>query len=433
MQVEHGLSAGASLRRHHLPLNQACSAEAPLLRGALASRAQSALADLSVYFQGLAPSDVPGVSLWSGLPGVALAHAALARVAPRRGHRGLAETALDHALGHVARAPSEAGLSGLAGLGWVVERVVGRGVELLCSQLDAQLEAALRGDHWRDTFDLIGGLAGIGVYALERVRRPSGRRILAQIVRCLGEMATVRRPGLAWRCDPRWKPDLLRARPYLAWDLGVAHGVPGVIAFLGRVAAADVDAAVRDRASSLLGGAVAWLLTQQLPGDAEGCFAIAAGRGAPRAAARVAWCYGDLGVSAALLVAARAIGEPTWEREAVRIALRAAAREEGRSGVVDAGLCHGAAGVAHVLHRLHLQTRDERLADASRTWFARTLAMRAEGRGSVGSRARSQDAQRRPHWKAEPGFLSGAAGIALALVAATTGEDPAWDRALLIS
>ena len=33
----------------------------------------------------------------------------------------------------------------------------------------------------------------------------------------------------------------------------------------------------------------------------------------------------------------------------------------------------------------------------------------------------------------EPGFLTGAAGIALALLAAVSDVEPAWDRVLLVS
>jgi hypothetical protein len=38
-----------------------------------------------------------------------------------------------------------------------------------------------------------------------------------------------------------------------------------------------------------------------------------------------------------------------------------------------------------------------------------------------------------PQWQADPGILTGAAGIALALLAATTPIEPAWDRMMLVS
>jgi hypothetical protein len=34
-------------------------------------------------------------------------------------------------------------------------------------------------------------------------------------------------------------------------------------------------------------------------------------------------------------------------------------------------------------------------------------------------------------WQDDPGFLTGAAGVGLALLAATTPVEPAWDRLLL--
>ena len=36
-------------------------------------------------------------------------------------------------------------------------------------------------------------------------------------------------------------------------------------------------------------------------------------------------------------------------------------------------------------------------------------------------------------WIAEPSFLTGAAGIALALLAAATPREPRWDELLLVS
>ena len=36
-------------------------------------------------------------------------------------------------------------------------------------------------------------------------------------------------------------------------------------------------------------------------------------------------------------------------------------------------------------------------------------------------------------WADDPGFLGGSAGIALALLAAATPVEPAWDRVLLLS
>jgi len=150
---------------------------------------------------------------------------------------------------------------------------------------------------------------------------------------------------------------------------------------------------------------------------------------------RLAWCYGDLGIAVALLQAARGVREPAWEREAMMIARRCAARPAEQSGVVDCGLCHGAAGVGHLFNRLFQATGDESLRDAARFWFNRTFDMRRPNEAIAGFPAWMPDPERpeEKRWVAEPGILEGAAGVALALLAATTGIEPEWDRMLLVS
>ena len=100
------------------------------------------------------------------------------------------------------------------------------------------------------------------------------------------------------------------------YNLGLAHGVPGVIALLGAACATGVAAGT---ARPLLDGAVAWLLAQRLPDGFVSQFSYWAGPGIKAEPSRLAWCYGDLGLAAALLYAARCVGETGWEREALAI------------------------------------------------------------------------------------------------------------------
>jgi len=151
--------------------------------------------------------------------------------------------------------------------------------------------------------------------------------------------------------------------------------------------------------------------------------------------AGVAWWYGDLGIASALLIAARCLKQPAWEREALVIGRRVAARPAGQSGVVDSGLCYGAAGVGHLFNRLFQATGEARFSSAACFWFERTLAMRHPNKGIAGFVAYSSSTNRpnEKRWIAAPGILRGAAGIALALLAATTPVEPEWDRMLLLS
>jgi len=409
-----------------------------LLKGRALTEARSALADLSARYLRLRPSELSDVSLSDGLAGVALVHAALHQAFPRAGHGDRAERLLERAVDRLGRDEVSPGLHlGLAGLGWTALHLLDPAEHGTYADLFAPIDAAL--EEWvamspsRDRFDVVYGLAGIGVYALERLPDPSAKRLLAAIVARLAATARPQAVGVAWRSDPGWIAcDASVPRPENQdWGLGLAHGAAGVIALLGRVVAAGVETSA---ARALLGDAVAWLLSHELPRNDESCFSYyAVPPDVRRPPARAAWCNGDPGIAAALLVAANATGTRAWRSAAVRIGLRAAARSPAGAGVLDAGLCHGASGVAHIFHRLFLSTRDERFARASRRWFARTLAMRTRGRGFAGFRALDPDRHHRLAWRSAPGFLTGGAGIALALVAATTGVEPAWDRALLLS
>jgi hypothetical protein len=203
-------------------------------------------------------------------------------------------------------------------------------------------------------------------------------------------------------------------------DLGMAHGMAGILPLLARACALGVsEATVRP----LLDGAVGWILASlaDSPAGRTAPAFVAAG-GAP-APARSAWCYGDPGVALALLLAARDTGEPDWDLAGTELALRAASRPARLCGVNDAGLCHGAAGLAHLFARMHELTGRHELADAATFWMERTIEMCD----------RFLDAENaEPAWTGL-GVLEGAAGIALVLLAGCLPAEPAWDQMLLIS
>jgi hypothetical protein len=177
-----------------------------------------------------------------------------------------------------------------------------------------------------------------------------------------------------------------------------------------------------------------WLLTQRLAKDEDAWFRCASDD--HPAPARTAWCYGDPGVAWALMLAARSLDDRALAREALAIASRAAERALERTGVVDAGLCHGAAGLGHVFHRMSLLFPDEpALRDAARVWFGRALGMRVEGAPLAGFKAYvpSSPEPGAPFlWKDDAGLLTGAAGVAMALASALEGTHE-WDAPMMVN
>jgi hypothetical protein len=141
-------------------------------------------------------------------------------------------------------------------------------------------------------------------------------------------------------------------------------------------------------------------------------------------------------VAAALVSASRASGERAWLRAAVRIGLRAVARDPSTNGAADAGLCHGRAGLAHLFHRLYVGTGDARFRVAAYDWLDRTLALRDAAGGVAGYRG-LHDRGGKETWKRDVTFLGGTPGVAMAVASFLTDPDEptwgSWDRALLLS
>jgi hypothetical protein len=321
---------------------------------------------------------------------------------------------------------------GFTGTAWVHAHLMGRflGGDAPDDRagIDTALVDAIAASGGAAGHDLISGFTGLGVYALERDVDAAGDALVASVIAALAAGAEpAREGGVAWRTPAAMLNDVAAVQhPHGVLDLGMAHGAGGVIGFL---AAACVDGAC-GAAGPLLDAAMTWLVAQAQSGGSS-MFPAWHGDGPQPGHTRLAWCYGDTGLACALLAAGRARRRPDWEATAIHAARHAASRSFESSLVVDAGLCHGAAGLGHLFNRLWQATGEPELRDAAGRWFARTLAMRGAGGcgGYLAFEAGRGDAGR----YTDHGFLGGGIGIALALLAAATDVAPDWDRVLLTS
>jgi hypothetical protein len=294
-------------------------------------------------------------------------------------------------------------------------------------EIDDALISLLSRWPWPEQFDLLYGLVGIGVYALERLPRRSAKTMARLVVERLADCAEEPDGLAAWPTPPGERA----FRPDGEFNLGLAHGAPGVIGFLGRAAAAGI--APRTTVP-LLQKATTWLLARRLPAGRGTAYPGYCERtGVPGPPVRTAWCYGDPGVASGLLAAARGAENGGWRAEAIRIASGAARRPLEETRVVDAGLCHGSAGLGQIFNRLWQATGDPVMHDAAVGWFRRTLDFHRPGHGIGGFVAVTGPSISELREVADPGVLTGTAGIALALLAATTPIAPEWDRVLLVS
>jgi len=268
------------------------------------------------------------------------------------------------------------------------------------------------------------------VYALERWPRPVARELLTAVVERLDAMAVRSPEGTFWITPAdHLDPDVAARCPNGVVNIGLAHGVPCAIALLAACVHHDVASTV---ARSLLDDAVRWLLARELPAGGDGRFTDFVADELPATPARLGWCYGDLSIATALVLAGDHASQPPWRDAGLALARFAAGRDSDTTGVRDACVCHGTAGLGLMFARLaHAAGGDAVLEAAAARWYRATFELE-----------QPEHPVRFPPFVTDPktplgaayvGLLTGAAGVALALHAAVTDVEPAWDRALLLS
>ncbi|HTR51378.1 MAG TPA: lanthionine synthetase LanC family protein [Kofleriaceae bacterium] len=352
----------------------------PLLDGAIADRARAAIDEVAERLA--RPAEAASLV---GAAGRALLLSYLERTEAADRHLDAAFDAVG-GLGPTL-------FDGLAGVAFALAQ--------LGHDIDASVDAGLArclgpGLH----HDLILGVSGIGVYALERW--PDSATLLSAVIAWLDDHARPAEVGRYLFSEPHWI-DASRQHASGVIDLGVAHGQGAAIAIAASAAALGVPAArclYDDLTAHLWSHAVA---------DRDYRFPAVAGATEPN---RSAWCYGDPGLAAALWAAATRVGDRAASERAASLARFAAARPSSATQVETSGFCHGAIGLAHVYNRIAQATGDDALAVAARAWYERALAMPLPDQLDL---------------------LDGQLGIGLALHAATSSDEPMWDRAFAIS
>ncbi len=392
----------------------------PLLAGEHARRARAAIAAI---VDDLAAQPPVGPSLADGLAGVALLHGYRAR-ARQRGAGHLARQALAGALEAMVSAPPLPWLfAGWAGVGWVMHHIgdVVPSEPASLEVVDDLVLRTVRRDDWPFEYELMGGLVGLGGYALER---GAGRAAGATLDHVLGHLQTLAvrtAEGACWRNSPALLvPEHRAANPGGYHNLGMAHGAAGVVSFLAGVVQRG---AASPGASELLAEAVSWLRARRRAhGRPRYPAVIADGLDAERVTD--GWCYGDPGTAAALVQAGVAARRPDWLAEGIDLARDAGTYPDSQP-LADASFCHGTLGRAHIFARLGQAAGCELLRDHARAWYLHTLDLRAPGSGVGGFTIPPARPGGPPP---DAGLRGGAAGVALGLLAAVSPVEPAWDR-----
>ncbi|MFC9440396.1 lanthionine synthetase C family protein [Nocardia sp. NPDC057030] len=286
------------------------------------------------------------------------------------------------------------------------------------------------------SFDVISGGAGVGAYLLCRngdERTDAAlRSILTGLVAICDERAGLpnwHTPAAAMVQDT----PLARSFPDGVFNCGLAHGIPGPLALLALAERVDISVSGQPDAIERV---ASWLIAHRADDEWGPNWPTAVSLPDPAGAAppsygptHNAWCYGSPGVARSLWLAGTALRDNSLRTLAVDTMTAVYARPpHARRSDHSPGLCHGVAGLLQITLRFAQDTGDAAFVRAAAELTTRLLSMfRPETPfGYVALAEGGATAN-------DPGLLDGAAGIALALLAAATDIPPIWDRTLLLA
>ncbi len=280
-------------------------------------------------------------------------------------------------------------------------------------------------------YDLISGVTGIGAYLLECSDGAVSTSALNLVLDRLLSLSEVRDGRLGFFVSPHRQPtDRHREQfPDGYTDYGIAHGIPGPLAFLSLTyLCGSSNVGLRETIRRLADWVIkyqtkdTWGVTWPYIISSDGA------SGEDSASYRSAWCYGSAGVARVLWLAGSALSDADLQALACETLSAIHRRPVAARGIPSPILCHGVAGLLQVALRFVNDSGEESFAVMARELIHQLCDM-FESDSALGFRDLEPDGRKVD----SPSFLDGATGIALALLAATTNVEPSWDRMLLLS
>ena len=319
--------------------------------------------------------------------------------------------------------------SGLAGIGWTVEHLAQNDflkidTNNIIGNLDKFLYPYMMDYIKEGNYDYLHGALGIGLYYLNRSSNTKNIEYLIQLVDELEKQSTSIINSIAWETKLKLDSDLR------GYNLSLSHGIASIITFLSRLHEKGIHSA---KVSQLAIGAINYLL-QNKRNENNTFFQYPAWvcESEPNKGGRLAWCYNDLGISTALWQTGLLFKNETWKQEAIDTLLNTTKFTDLKlAGVQDAGLCHGATGIAHIYNRMYDYTNIEAFKESAIYWFEQSLKLANFDDGLAGYKT-YYPPEFGGCWN-DYGFLTGISGIGLAFISAVSEIEPKWDNALLLS
>ena len=313
--------------------------------------------------------------------------------------------------------------NGLAGKLWFLEYVSQFDQENYDSdtliEFDAFFSSILNTQPWRGEIEVVLGLAGFIPYIKRRHNYSDQSVLLELFFNQLETLSEKDNNNLFTWCQPSNSLFISNKETSKEYNLGFAHGVPGIIMAL--LPSLDIPY-LKSKSTRLVLGACNWLVSQKKENkDSTSYFSYYVG---DTSDSRLGWCYGDLTIALTLLRVGKKLDNTELINEAKNIAYKASLRDVEEAGVKDAGVCHGSVGILFIFMLIHKESPDQRIKQTIEYWL--DYILKSYKKNGIDALLECAEFNNK-----STGLLTGCSGIGLALLSLLTNEF-SWSESILL-
>lgn len=213
----------------------------------------------------------------------------------------------------------------------------------------------------------------------------------------------------------------------LACNLGLAHGMASIMALLIKQIESNTNVILSRK---LLDRTVHFYINKTNPSTCRSVFPPWIHMDTNGySESRLAWCYGDLGISYVLYRAAISLNDSELTKFALNILIKCSERKDYRvDNIVDACICHGTSGICHIFNRMYQKTDLTIFKKTAMFWLGETLKM-----GEVSNQLAGFHFVHDGEYSSNFSILTGLSGVGLSLLATIDSTEPCWDECLTLS
>jgi lantibiotic modifying enzyme len=382
------------------------------------------------------------LSLFEGKPGVALFFYQYAQYHPEKKNDCYARInyLIDNAFEYISETSDvkTSYCDGINGILWLTQFLRNNGVidmeqeDIPAEMIHELSEYSIAQSVVQLNCDLLHGGFGFWAFLLESEDFPEKEKLIRDQLDALNRITLQTVNGCNWKMDPgifkKNDTDEIMVDAASSTHVGLAHGISSILVLLSKT---NIQGYFEKETEELIHMGLEHVKSLKIKeAGALYLYPTLVLNDQPQQGGRLAWCNGDLSLAHAFWMGWKATQCEDYKMEALQIINNAVKLNKEDAGVMDAGLCHGAAGIAQLFKRFYWETGDVVYARAADEWIAASLEIATYTDGYAGYKTYTSAAYGGPY--PEYGFLSGIAGIGLALLSSLSETPTEWDRVLQI-